>query len=134
MELAINPAGKGTLKGAVAYAESHISQCHWVVSIVDRSEQPPVPEGCVRDGWRSIAFGQSVRLFGFDSAFPAFTGSYRGIGQLIARLTYADALSKEETSNLIEKNEESFRLSTEAFSRVYLVNIIPMRTLISMPI
>ena len=54
---------------------------------------------------------------------------YRALGQLITRLTYADALSKEEASDLIEKNEESLRLGTEAFSRVHLVNIIPIRML-----
>ena len=70
---------------------------------------------------------QPGRLFHANSAFPAFTGTYRALGQLITRLPYADALSKEEAGDLIEKNEESFGLSTEAFSRVYLVNIIAIR-------
>ena len=49
------------------------------------------------------------------------------MGELIIHITYADALSKEEASDLIKKNEASARLSTEAFTKVHLVNMIPMR-------
>jgi hypothetical protein len=51
---------------------------------------------------------------------------------LIIRITYADALSKEETNDLIKKNEETVRLTSDALTNVYLVNIFPIRPLISM--
>ena len=69
----------------------------------------------------------------FDLRF-LLTGFYRGVGELIVRITYADALSKEEVNDLIKKNEEAVRLGAEAFTKVYLVNFIPIRTLISMQI
>jgi len=50
------------------------------------------------------------------------------MGELAIQITYADALSKEEASDLIKRNEETVRLSTEAFAKVYLVNMIPIRT------
>ena len=59
------------------------------------------------------------------------TRDYRGIGELIVRIAYADALTKEEANDLVRKNEESVRLTAGAFSRIYLVNFIPMRTLMS---
>jgi len=48
---------------------------------------------------------------------------------LIVRITYADALTKEEANDLIKKNEESVRLTTEASAKIYLVNLVPIRTL-----
>ena len=68
------------------------------------------------------------------STGPHLTESPRSLGELLIRITYADALSKEETNDLIKQNEESVRLSTEALTKIYLVNIIPIRTLIFMPI
>ena len=59
------------------------------------------------------------------------TRDYRGIGELIVRIAYADALTKEEANDLMKKNEESVRLTTQALSRIYLVNFIPMRKLTS---
>ena len=59
------------------------------------------------------------------------TRDYRGIGELTVRIAYADALTKEEASDLMKKNEESVRLTTEALAKIYLVNFIPMRTLMS---
>jgi len=59
-----------------------------------------------------------------------FTGGNRAVGELVIHITYGDALSKEETSDLIKRNEETTRLSTEAFTKVYLVNMIPIRTYI----
>ena len=56
------------------------------------------------------------------------------VGKLIIHITYADALSKEEADDLSKKNEESIRLTAEAFTKVYLVNFIPIRTLMSMEI
>ena len=60
-----------------------------------------------------------------------FDSDYRGIGELIVRIAYADALTKEEANDLMMKNEESVRLTTEALAKIYLVNFIPMRTLMS---
>jgi len=40
----------------------------------------------------------------------------------------------EEANDLINKNEEAVALTTEALTKIYLVNIIPMRTFISRPI
>jgi hypothetical protein len=71
-------------------------------------------------------------LFLFASAIPCLTRTHSEIGTLIVRITYADALSEQEMNDLIKKNEESVRLTTETLSRVYLVNFIPMRMLISM--
>jgi hypothetical protein len=53
------------------------------------------------------------------------------VGELIMQITYADALSKEEANDLINKNEESVRITAVAINKIYLVNIIPMRTFIS---
>ena len=50
---------------------------------------------------------------------------------MIVRIAYADALTKEEASDLMKKNEESVRLSTETLAKIYLVNFIPMRTWMS---
>ena len=61
------------------------------------------------------------------------TRDYRGIGELIVRIAYADALTKEEATDLMMKNEESVRLTTEALAKIYLVNFIPMRALMSSP-
>jgi hypothetical protein len=55
------------------------------------------------------------------------------VGELVTRITYADALSGEEANDLIKRNEEAVRLTTEAVTKVYLVNIIPMCMLILMP-
>ena len=49
------------------------------------------------------------------------------VGELVIHIIYADALSKEEASDLIKRNKETVRLSTEAFTKVYLVNMIPTR-------
>ena len=51
---------------------------------------------------------------------------------MIVRIAYADALTQEEASNLMKKNEESARLTSKALSKIYLVNFIPMRTLMSL--
>ena len=53
---------------------------------------------------------------------------------MIVRIAYADALTKEEASDLLEKNEESVRLFAESLTKIYLVNFIPMRTLMSVRI
>ena len=50
---------------------------------------------------------------------------------MIVRIAYADALTKEEANDLMKENEESVRLTTQALSRIYLVNFIPMRKLTS---
>ena len=50
---------------------------------------------------------------------------------MTVRIAYSDALTKEEASDLMKKNEESVRLSTETLAKIYLVNFIPMRTLMS---
>ena len=50
---------------------------------------------------------------------------------MIVRIAYADALTKEEANDLMMKNEESVRLTTEALAKIYLVNFIPIRTLMS---
>ena len=50
---------------------------------------------------------------------------------MIVRIAYADALTKEEANDLIMKNEESVRLTSKALAKLYLVNFIPMRTLMS---
>ena len=50
---------------------------------------------------------------------------------MIVRIAYADALTKEEANDLIMKNEESARLTSKASAKIYLVNFIPMRTLMS---
>jgi len=55
------------------------------------------------------------------------------MGELIVRITYADALTKEEANDLMKRNEETVRLTAEAFARIYLVNFIPIRTLMSVP-
>ena len=65
---------------------------------------------------------------------PRLTRDCRGIGELVIRITYSDALSKKETKELINLNEETIRLTAEAVGKVYLVNIIPMRTLVHIPI
>lgn len=49
---------------------------------------------------------------------------------MIVRITYADSLSKKESCDLIKQNEETVRLTAEAVAKVYLVNVIPLRTLI----
>ena len=134
VEFGIYSARKDPLGRSVAYAESYNSQCHWVVSTVDRSEQPPVPEECVGNGWRSITFNQPVSLFCSTSIAPCLTRDCRGIGELVTRITYADALSKEEVKDLIRMNEEAIRHTSEAVAKVYLVNIFPIRRLLPMPI
>jgi hypothetical protein len=55
------------------------------------------------------------------------------VGELVTRIIYADALSGEETNDLIKCNEEAARLTLEVFTKVYLVNIIPICMLILMP-
>ena len=50
---------------------------------------------------------------------------------MIVRIAYADALTQEEANDLMMRNEESARLTSEALSKIYLVNFIPMRTLMS---
>lgn len=45
----------------------------------------------------------------------------------MVRLTYADALTTEEEDNIIAKNDEAVKLSTEAATKVYLVNFFPSR-------
>jgi hypothetical protein len=55
------------------------------------------------------------------------------VGELVTRITYADALSEEEANDLIKWNEEAARLTAEAFTKVYLVNMIPMCMSILMP-
>ena len=50
------------------------------------------------------------------------------IGRLMVRLTYADALSNEEEDNIISKNDEAVKLSTESSTKIYLVNFFPSRT------
>jgi len=62
------------------------------------------------------------------------TRDKRAIGKLVVHLTYADALSNEEANNLIKINEEAIRLTAETVSRVYLVNIFPIRALTPNPI
>jgi hypothetical protein len=52
---------------------------------------------------------------------------------LVTRITYADALTGEEVNDLIQRNEETVRLATEAVNKVYLVNIFPICMLIPMP-
>ena len=52
---------------------------------------------------------------------------------MVTRTTYADALSVEGANNLVKKNEELVRLVSEVFTKVYLVNIIPMCMFILMP-
>jgi len=134
MEFGGNTAREATFRGTFAHAQSYISQCDCLVSTIDRSEQSPVFEECARNGWRSIATGQPVILLRSSSATSYLTRDYRGIGELIVRITYADALTKEEANDLMKKNEESVRLTTEAAAKIYLVNLIPMRTLRSAPI
>jgi hypothetical protein len=134
VEFGIDSTGKVALGRAFASADSNISRCHWFISTVDRSEQSPLPEECIRNGWRSIAFGQPVSGSRLTSATPHLTGDCRGIGELIVRITYADALSKEEAHDLVRMNEETVRLITEAATKVYLVNIISMCTSISIAV
>lgn len=62
------------------------------------------------------------------------TRDSRWIGELVIRITYSDALSKEEMKELVNLNEETIRLTAEAVGKVYLVNIIPMRTLVHIQI
>jgi hypothetical protein len=129
VEFGIDSARKDTLRGTVYSTESHHARCRWFVSTFNRSKQPPVPQECVRNGngWRPVVFDPPVRFLRFTTA-PHFTRDYRGVGKLIVRITYADALSKKEASDLIKQNEETVRLTAEAVAKVYLVNIIPLRT------
>jgi len=131
MEFFVNSARQVTFRGPSAHAQIYISRCDRLISTADRSEQSPVFEECTRNGWRSIAFGQPVTLFRSTSATSYLTRDYRGIGELIVRIAYADALTKEEANDLMKKNEESVRRTTEALARIYLVNFIPIRALMS---
>ena len=49
---------------------------------------------------------------------------------MIVRIAYADALTEEEATDLMKKNEESVRITSQTMARIYLVNFIPMRTFI----
>lgn len=51
---------------------------------------------------------------------------------MVVHLTYGDAISEKEVDKLIATNEEAIRLTSETVTRVYLVNIFPIRTSILM--
>ena len=64
---------------------------------------------------------------------PTSDSRFRALGELVTRITYADALSGKEANDLVKRNEEAVRLTSEVFTTVYLVNLIPMCMFILMP-